>query len=119
MKYTTKATDIALSVSVEEYIAKKMASLDKVTKHFDGAVTAQVEAGRTTRHHRSGDVFRVEIMVQIKKKDLRAEATGKTVLEAMDKAQEEMRTELERYKEKTVDGAKAGGRAIKKLLKGE
>lgn len=119
MKYTTKATDIVLSASVEEYIGKKMAALDKVASHFDGTVTAAVEAGRTTRHHRSGDVFRVEIMVHVKKKDLRAEATGKTVLEAMDKAQEDMRTELERLKEKNVDSVKTGGRAIKKLLKGE
>ncbi len=119
MKYTTKATDMALSASVEEYIAKKMAALDKVVAHFDGAVTAEVEAGRTTRHHRTGDVFRVEIMVHAKKKDLRTEATGKTVLEAMDKAQEGMRTELERFKEKSVDSVKTGGRAIKKLLKGE
>ena len=119
MKYTTKATDIELSASVEEYIGKKMAVLDKVAAHFEGVVTAEMEAGRTTRHHRTGDVFRVEIMVHVKKKDLRAEATGKTVLEAMDKAQEDMRTELERFKEKTVDSVKTGGRAIKKLIKGE
>ncbi len=119
MKYTTKATDIELSVSVQEYIGKKMAALDKIAAHFEGAVTAQVEAGRTTRHHRTGDVFRVEIMVHVKGGDLRAEATGKTVLEAMDKAQEDMRTELERLKEKSVDSVKTGGRAIKKLIKGE
>lgn len=119
MKYTIKTTDMALTVSAGEYIAKKMAALDKVAAHFDGVVTAEVEAGRTTRHHRTGDVFRVEIMVHMKKKDLRAEATGKTVLEAMDKAQEDMRTELERFKEKSVDSVKTGGRAIKKLIKGE
>ncbi len=119
MKYTTKAVDIELSASAEEYISKKMAALDKIAGHFDGVVTAEVEAGRTTRHHRTGDVFRVEIMVHVKKKDLRAEAVGKTVLEAMDKAQEDMRTELERFKEKSVDSIKTGGRAIKKLIKGE
>ena len=110
---------MVLSASAGEYIAKKMAALDKVAAHFDGAVTAAVEAGRTTRHHRSGDVFRMEIMVRIKKKDLRAEATGGTVFEAMDKAQEGMRTELERFKEKSVDSVKTGGRVIKKILKGE
>lgn len=119
MKYVTKATDMELSASVEEYIGRKMAALDKVAAHFEGVTTAEVEAGRTTRHHRTGDVFRVEIMVHVKKKDLRAEATGKTVLEAMDKAQEGMRTELERLKEKSVDSVKTGGRAIKKMMKGE
>jgi ribosomal subunit interface protein len=119
MKYTVKATDMELTASVEEYIAKKMAALDKVAGHFGTGVTAHVEAGRASRHHRSGNVFRVELMVYIKGKDLRAVSLGKTVLEAMDKAQEDMRTELERYKEKTVDSTKTGGRAIKKLIKGE
>ncbi len=119
MKYTTKATDIELSVSVEEYVAKKMASLDKITAHFGGHSAAHVELARTTRHHRSGDVFRAEVQLHVKGRDVRAEAVGETIFEAMDKAQEDIRTELERLKEKSVDSVKTGGRAIKKLLKGE
>lgn len=119
MKYTTKATDMELSVSVEEYVAKKMASLDKITAHFGGHSAAHVELARTTRHHRSGDVFRAELQLHVKGRDVRAEAVGETIFEAMDKAQEDIRTELERLKEKSVDSVKTGGRAIKKLLKGE
>lgn len=119
MKYTIKATDMELSASVREYIAKKMAALDKVLGHLGAGVVAQVEAGRASRHHRTGLVFRVELMVQVRGKVVRAEALGKTVLEAMDKAQEDMRTELDRHKQKTIDGAKTGGRAIKKLMRGE
>lgn len=119
MKYTTKATDIELSVSVEEYVAKKMASLDKVVEHFGGHGAAHVELARTTRHHRSGDVFRAELQLHVKGRDVRAEAVGETIFEAMDKAQEDIRTELERLKEKSVDSVKTGGRAIKKMMKGE
>lgn len=119
MHYTIKVTDMELTASVGEYIAKKMASLDKVAGHCGAGIVAHVEVGRASRHHRTGPVFRVELMVHIKGRVARAEALGKTVLEAMDKAREDMRTELERYKEKTVDGAKTGGRAIKKMIKGE
>ncbi len=112
-----KATDIELTASVEEYMAKKMAALDKVAGHFGEALSAHVEAGRTTRHHRTGDVFRVEIMIHVPGKELRAESVGKTVLEAMDKAQEDMRTELERHKEKSVDAKKRGGAELKQMLR--
>lgn len=118
MKYTTKVTDMELSVAVEEYIEKKMAALGKIGGVAAGTV-AHVEVGRTTRHHRTGDVFRVELMLHARGATLRAEALGKTVLEAMDKAQEDMRTELERLKGKNADAVKTGGRAIKKLIKGE
>jgi len=113
-----KATDIEVSVSAEEYIAKKMANLDKVAGHFEGVSRAEVEVARTSRHHRTGDVFRVAITVHVKKNNMRAEATGKTIFEGMDKAQEDMRTELERLKEKSVDSVKIGGRAIKNMMQG-
>ncbi len=119
MKYTTKATDMELSVSVEEYVGKKMAALGKLAEYAGGHGAAHVELARTTRHHRSGDVFRAELQLHVKGRDLRAEALGETIFEAVDKAQEGMRTELERLKEKAVDSVKAGGRAIKKMIKGE
>jgi ribosome-associated translation inhibitor RaiA len=94
-----------------------MAVLGKITANM-APISANVEAGRISRHHRSGNIFRVEIMVRAKGLDLRAEALGKTVLEAMDKAQDEMRTELERAKGQRADAVKAGGRAIKRIIKG-
>ena len=117
MKYGMKATDIELTASIEEYFGKKMAALDKVAAHFGEALSAHVEAGRTTRHHRSGDVFRVEIRIHVPGRELRAESVGKTLLEAMDKAQEDMRTELERHKEKSVDAKRRGGAELKKMLR--
>ena len=118
MKFTIKGTDMPLTKDLTMYIEKKMDALDKFAAHFGPSVAAQVEVGRTSRHHKSGDVFRVEVQMHVPGKELRAEALGKTVLEAMDTVQDEIRRELERQKEKDVDAKKRGGAEIKKMLRG-
>lgn len=113
MKYTIKATDIGLSTDLHEYVDKKMASLDKFVKKMGDAVEAHVEVARTSRHHKTGNVFRVEILMHIPGAELYAEALGKTVLEAMDAVKDEMSRELEKNKDKKVDAVRRGGSARK------
>ena len=107
-----------LTKELTMYIEKKMEALDKFTKHFGPSIAAQVEVAHVSRHHKSGDVFRVEVQVHVPGRELRAEAVGKTVLEAMDKVKDEIQSELERRKEKEVDAKKKGGAAIKKMMRG-
>ncbi len=106
MKYTIKGTDISLTKDLTMYIEKKMEALEKFVKHFGPSVSAQVEVARTSRHHKSGDIFRVEVQMHVPGKELRAEALGKTVLEAMDKVKDEIQRELVQRKEKQVDAKK-------------
>lgn len=107
-----------LTKDLTMYIEKKMEALDKFMKHFGPSISAQVEVGRISRHHKTGEVFRVEVQVHVPGKELRAEALGKTVLQAMDAVKDEIQSELERRKEKEVDAKKKGGAAIKKMMKG-
>lgn len=117
MKYAIKATKIELTKEITAYIEKKMAFLDKLIAHFGSAVKVYVEVGRTTRHHRKGDVFCVEVRMHTPRKNMRAEALGETVFEAIDKVKDEAAFELERHKEKELDLKKRGTRTIKHLLK--
>lgn len=119
MKYAILGKNIELTPDIHGYIAKKMASLNKYAEHFGAAASAHVEVGRTTRHHRTGNVFRVEIRVHVPRRELRAEALGTTVFEAVDKARDDIDGELERYKERAVDLKKRGARMVKKILRGE
>lgn len=118
MKYTIKATDIELSNDLRAYVEKKLASLDKFVKRYGDVVEAHVEVGRTSRHHKTGNVFRVEINMHIPGAKLYAESLGKTVQEAMDAVKDEMSRELERKKEKEVDSVRRGGQKVKKILNG-
>lgn len=113
MKYTIKATDVDLSADLREYVEKKMSSLDKFVKKMGEAVEAHVEVARTSRHHKTGNVFRVEVLMHVPGAELYAEALGKTVLEAMDAVKDEMSRELEKNKDKRVDAVRRGGSAAK------
>lgn len=116
MRYTIKATKIALTKEITAYIEKKMTALDKIIAHFGSAVKVCVEVERTTRHHRKGDVFRVEVQVNAPHKNMRAEAVAQTVFEAIDTVKNEMALELERHKEKEVDLKKSGARTMKRMM---
>lgn len=116
MNYTIKATKITLTQEINNYIEKKMAMIQKLTAHFGSAVKIYVEIEYTTRHHRKGDVFYVEVRVNAPHKNMRAEAVGQTVFEAMDRAKDEVAFELERHKEKEVDLKKRGARTMKQMM---
>ena len=117
MKYTIKATDIELSADLRAYVDKKLASLDKFVKRYGEAVEAHIEVARPSRHHKTGPVFHVDMHVHVPGAALYAEAEGKTVLEAMDAVKDEIGHELERKKEKDVDGVKRAGLKAKRALK--
>lgn len=117
MKYSLKLTKLSLPQDMADYIEKKMATLGKLIARFGSAVKTAVEIERTTRHHRKGDVFRVEVRVSAPYKTLQAEGLGESVREAMDKAKDEIALELERHKEKTIDREKRGARKAKEILK--
>lgn len=116
MNYTLKATKIELTKEMNAYVEKKMVILQKLIAHFGPAVTVFVEVERTTRHHRKGDVFRVEVRVNAPHTNMRAEALGQTVFEAMDAVKDEVAFELERHKEKEVDLKKRGARTMKRMI---
>lgn len=116
MHYTLKATKIELTEDITAYIEKKILTLDKLIAHFGFAVTVSIEVERTTRHHRKGNVFRVEARVAVPHKTMRAEAVGQTVFEAIDTVKDEIALELERHKEKEVDLKKRGARTMKRMM---
>jgi len=77
MKFDIKATNLDLTPVIREYIETKIGSLDHFLKRFEAETEIEVfvEIARTTRHHKSGDVFCAETSFSIGKKLLRAEHT--------------------------------------------
>jgi ribosomal subunit interface protein len=61
MQIKIHAKDYELTPAIEEYINKKLSTLDK----FLGGdnVLCEVEIGKSTDHHKSGDIFRAEVNI--------------------------------------------------------
>lgn len=118
LPYTTKTTftGIPSSSAVEEYIEKKLSFLEKLLAHYivkGSEVLFEVEVGKTTDHHREGDVYRAEINFSAGGVHLRAVAVKDDLYAALDEAKDEMQRELRRHKDKDLALVKRGGEAFK------
>jgi len=118
MNINLKATNFELTPAIREYAEKKVNGLEKFIRRMDESVQAWVEVGRTTNHHNKGDVYRTEIQIHVPHygKGVRAEATEKTLNEAIDGAHDKIKLELEKVKDRKISLIRKGARAIKKLV---
>lgn len=118
MKINIKATNIELSESLKDHLESKMEGLDKMVDSETAEATAQVELGRTTNHHRSGDIYRAEINIMTEGKYLRAESEKEDLYGAIDEMRDEIFREVKRYKNKQRSRLRKGGQRIKNMMRG-
>ena len=118
MRHNIKMTDFSMTPAIKNYVEKRMAHLNKfVNKGLEELPMCYVEIGKTTNHHKKGELFKAEFTVHIGKKSFRAEAREEDLYAALDKITEEMTEELKSFKDKTVSLTKKGGAKIKKMMK--
>ncbi len=118
MNTRIKTTNLTLTPDIQDYLDKKMESLDKLLDPNDTSVSCQVELARTSNHHKSGDVYRTEINLRKGGKEFRAVSEQETLLASMDEAKDEILSELKGYKSKQMTLVRRGGAAIKNIVKG-
>jgi len=118
MRHNIKTTDFSMTPAIKDHIEKRMTHLNKfVNPNHADLPMCYVEIGKTTNHHKSGDLFRAEFTVYIGSKSLRAEAVEEDLYAALDKITEEMTEELKSMKDKKVSLLRRGGAKLKSLLK--
>ncbi len=113
MKIIIKTTNLKLTPQVEEYITKKINSLEKFIKilhnknyfnNFLGKgkprVEAWVEVGKISQHHQKGSIFVAECQIRLPKKSLRSVAKNEDLKQAITEFKDELQRELKQYKNK-------------------
>ena len=118
MRINEKGTNMQITGEIKDYLYKKLDHLNKYLDPADESVLCNVELGKTTNHHKSGDVFRTEINLHIAGKNLRAVSETDELFASIDIAKDEMVRELQTYKDKKVSLIKWGGTKVKNILKG-
>lgn len=95
---------MTLTPSLRTYIEKKLGALAKFLKNLEaeGETEMKVEIGRTTRHHRHGEVFMAEVNLTLPGKMLRAVEYASDARTAVDAVRDKMRLEIERHKAKAT-----------------
>jgi ribosomal subunit interface protein len=118
MRINIKATNMELTPEISAYLNNKLESLEKLVRQKDESAMADVEVGRTTKHHHSGDIFRAEINLHIGQKSFRAVREASNLFGAIDEAKDQMMDELRTNKGKTIRLIRRGGQKIKAAVKG-
>lgn len=114
MKIEFLGTRLELTPSIKTYVDQKIGGVGKFIKRFEvaGERTAFVELARTTRHHRHGEVFYVEVTLALPGKSLRVEEYHEDIYAAVDRVKDRLKVELTRFKGKAA--AKPRGRSLRR-----
>jgi len=113
MEVRIKATNMSLTPGIADYVKKRLSSLEKYIDPNETTINCYVEVGRTTKHHKQGDVFRAEINFHIKGEDFRAVSETSSLHAAIDEAKDEMVRKLRKHKVRQEKSFKKGGAEVK------
>lgn len=117
MQIKIHSTNFALTPGIEEYVDKKISSLSKFLPPMDG-VLCEVEIGRTTTHHKSGDIFRAEVnMTPPGHPQIFAVAEESDLYKAIDIVRDEAEREIISRKNKRNTLFRRGSAKFKNLIK--
>jgi putative sigma-54 modulation protein len=116
MNINITAKTIELTPALKDYAEKRFGG---ISKFIQGEPSVSVEIGKTTQHHKQGEVFIAEInVVTPLGKQYRAVSEKSDIYEAIDDARNEIVRELTRDKEKKMTLFRRGAQRIKNLIKG-
>jgi putative sigma-54 modulation protein len=118
MKINITAKNMELTDAITKQVMEKIGSLEKLINNEETEAMVDVEVGKTTNHHQTGDIFRTEINLTIGGTFLRAEAVKDDLYASLDVAKDFMMAELRKHKNKSESMFRRGAAKIKNLLKG-
>lgn len=97
------------------YVDKKMSHLERFLDKSD-SVIAHVIIGKTTHHHKEGDVYLAEMELRLPGVNLFDKVTGEDLYAAIDELKDSMEREIVKNKDKKSDLGKDGGRELKQKI---
>ncbi len=105
-----------LTEAITEYVNKRLSSIEKFAK--DSVISGFVEIGKTTNHHKQGDVFKAEFDIKIDGNKFFAASEKSDLYIAIDDAKEELTRRIKDTKDRKQTLYKRGATSVKKMLKG-
>lgn len=95
-------SQIDLTPALKEYIEMRVGALGRFLKRYEqnGEVKVFVEVGRSTKHHKQGNVFYAEATLPLPGSTLRAEHYDEDARVAIDRVKDVLHMEIKKYKEK-------------------
>lgn len=118
MKIQIKATNTSLTPAITDYVNKRLANLARFVDTANPDTVCHVEVGKTTDHHKHGDVFRAEIRMLAPSGDIYVQAENSDLYAAIDMVRDEAFNKLSSSKDRRLSLIKRGGAKIKDVIRG-
>lgn len=116
MNIAIKSTNIELTEALQDYTEKRLSG---IAKFAGGEAMVRVEIGKTTGHHKHGDVFVAEVNVTTALgRQYRAVSEKNDLYEAIDDVRGEIINTLSGDKDRSQTLFRRGAAKIKNMLKG-
>ena len=117
MNIKTRAINFDLTDAINDYINKKLTPLEKFTGG-SSEVLCEVEIGRTTNHHNSGEIFKAEVNMFVSgSSQIYAVSEQADLYSAIDLVKDDVERQLVSEKSKKETLFRRGAGKIKNLLK--
>ncbi|OHA58116.1 MAG: ribosomal subunit interface protein [Candidatus Vogelbacteria bacterium RIFOXYD1_FULL_44_32] len=120
MKTNVKTTNIVLTPAIDQYLRFKIAKIKKYIDESSGEAMVDIEIGKTTEHHRRGQLFKAEINLVVPGQSLRrADIEDYDLYSAIVEARDEIVLQIKATHEKQTTLLRRGGRKIKEMIRGQ
>lgn len=118
MNIKIRSVGFDLTPAIDEYVTKKISSLEKFLD-ANTDLLCEVEIGKTTNHHKSGDIFKAEInIIRPGNKQVYAVAEEAELYTAIDIVRDEAERVIVSQKNKSSTLFRRGSAKIKNLIRG-
>jgi putative sigma-54 modulation protein len=117
MNIQIKATTLSLTPAISEYVEKKLSALSKFFDN-DTTVRCDVELAKTTNHHNKGDIFKAEVHIVAKDKNIYASVEKEDLYVAIDLVKDDVVREITTTNERQRSQLRKGEAKIKEIIKG-
>ncbi|MBI5126740.1 MAG: ribosome-associated translation inhibitor RaiA [Candidatus Taylorbacteria bacterium] len=118
MNINVKGSNIELTPAISDYISKKLEGVSKFIDRHSPDTVCHVEVGKTSSHHKHGDIFRAEVRVHLKGQEIYVAKETTDLYSAIDMVRDEVMSKLTGLKDKKVSMMRKGGAKVKSMIKG-
>ncbi|KKP85782.1 ribosomal subunit interface protein [Candidatus Nomurabacteria bacterium RIFCSPHIGHO2_02_FULL_35_13] len=121
MKINLQGKNFELTETIKDYVIKRVTNLEKLLSTMEkrgGEVVVNFEVGKSTKHHKSGDVFHSDCLIKIDGKEFYSSSDEEDIYQAIDEVKESLFEEIRKNKDRKQTLFKRGAASVKKMLKG-
>ena len=121
MQINLQGKNLELTEAIKDYVLKRVTNLEKLLSNIEankGEARVNFEVAKTTNHHKTGEIFHANCMINIAGKKFYGESDHEDLYAAIDEVKEKLFNDIGKYKDRRQTIYKRGASSVKKMLKG-